>query len=51
MWSKALPVLLTPNAGNLPKRQSNCLAGVAFEVSVALGVEQKKKTLCLDRFS
>ena len=38
------PVLLSPNTGNLLKMQSDFLAEVAFEVSVALGVEQEKKT-------
>lgn len=44
-------MLLAPNPGNLPKSQSDFLAKVVFEVSVALGVEQEKKNLCSDRFS
>lgn len=36
-------VLLAPSTANLPKRQPCFLVEVAFEVSVALGVEQERK--------
>lgn len=44
-------MLVAPDTGNLLKSQSDFLPEVAFEVSVALGVEQEKKTLCVHRFS